>query len=74
MFADFLHSESVRSHTVKDLQLLRYKAKPDLLINLTKDRLDPGLGRTPAVHSTGPAYRRATNLMDSVVSSTKIWT
>ena len=30
MFADYLHSESIRSQTVKDLPFLRYKAKSDL--------------------------------------------
>jgi len=52
------HSLSVGSKFATTLSkikpILRYKAKTDLISNLTKDRLDPEPGRTPAVHSTGP--------------------
>ena len=30
MFADYLHSESIRSQTVKDRYFFQYKAKSDL--------------------------------------------
>jgi hypothetical protein len=30
MFADYLHSENIRSQTVKDRYFFQYKAKPDL--------------------------------------------
>jgi hypothetical protein len=36
MFADYLHSESIRSQTVKDRCFFQYKANPTFVINLTK--------------------------------------
>ena len=49
MFADFPSIDmlfGIHDHAVKDHQFFRYKAKPDLVIKLTKDRLDPEPGRT----------------------------
>ena len=49
MFAYFPSTDStieIRDHAVKDHQFFRYKARPDLVIKLTKDRLDPEPGRT----------------------------
>jgi len=48
----FVHSESIRSHTVKDRQFLRYKAKPDLV-----SKPDQKIGSTLSLEEHQPCIR-----------------
>jgi hypothetical protein len=59
-------------HCQRSTNSFRTGQHPTSPANLTKDRLGPEPGRTPAVHSHWSAYRRTSNLVDSASSSTKI--
>ena len=57
MFADFPSTDfinKIRDRTVKDHQFHQYKAKPDLLINLTKDLSTLSLEEHQPCIRTGP--------------------
>jgi hypothetical protein len=65
-------TNEIRDHTVKDPHFLQYKAKPDLVIKSDQDRLDPELGRTPAVHEGQSAFRGTQNIADRPCQSIEI--
>jgi hypothetical protein len=73
MFADYLHSESIRSHTVKDHpSSFGTKQNPILANNLTKIGLSQAKRRTPTPMQGPVRFRGIHNISDALNPSNKI--